>query len=359
MTLSEKNFHRTGVARWDVSEDQEPDAREMYRSNLADWHAVSGLKKGDSSSFFTRNTFCKFDGYVIGCGSSTGQILTRRREEIRRSSLDGFSIVLDLAGMTGDVDGRDIDTPAGNIHFRDLARPSTLQVKSLDVVVLTVPRETAPDWLLDGDFHGVSIDGGRAIGKLLAGHLASTAVAAPELSVDDGVVAIQAALVLAERATLNSGRLDSGKTQAIYRSLRSSAVRLIDRGLKNSAFSIEHLTTELGVSRTTLFRAFSPEGGINLYIRLRRLQKAREALLRRIGHRPTISEIAHAHGFVSDSHFSRAFREVYGHPPGSAQEPSASVRPAWTDQTGIRYDLVLDWVRGDRTVCPANSVSRN
>lgn len=359
MTLTEKNSARTGVARWDVSEVNEPDAREMYRCSLADWHAVSGLKKDDGQSFFTRNTFCKFDGHVIGRGSSTGQVLTRRREEIRRSSLDGFSIVLDLTGMTGDVDGRDVNTPPGSIHFRDLARPSILKVKSLDVVVLTIPREAAPDWLLDGDFHGVSIDGGRAIGKLLAGHLASTAVAAPELSVDDGVVAIEAALVLAERATLNSGRLDSGKSQAIYRSLRGSAVRLIDQGLKNSTFSIGHLTAELGVSRTTLFRAFSPEGGINLYIKLRRLQKARDALIRRVGHRPTVGEIAHACGFVSESHFSRVFREVYGHPPGATLERDASPSPPWTDQAGIRYDLVLDWVRGDRAVSPDGSFGPN
>lgn len=343
VALRDKVSPAPGVSRWNLSAEHDPSVIEFYRSGISDWYQVSQLAA--DRTFFTDNVVYQFGPYVLGRGKSVGQVLVRGPSEIRRSGIDSVAIMLDLVGIKGDADGTDVNTPAGAFHLRDLARPSAIKAEAVDAIVLAMPRDAAPRWLINRNFHGLSIDGSPQISRLLTGHLMALLDTAPALTIDDGVAGIEAALVMVERAFMNSGRLTDGQTQAIYRGLRASAITLIDRVLHDPALKIETLTRSLGVSRATLFRAFAPSGGIGLYIKRRRLEVAREALLARVGRRPTVGEIAHAHGFVSESHFSRSFRDHYGQAPGSI-EPNGSSGLSDAGQTGIRYDLVLDWMNG-------------
>ena len=345
--MSEIFSARPSVARWNVSGQDDPSALDFYRNGISDWYQASDF--APDKTFFTENLVYQFGPYVLGRGRSVGQVLVRGADEIRRSGLDSVAIMLDLAGIKGDVDGLDVNTPAGTFHLRDLRRPSASKVDAVDALVLSMPRGAAPRWLVEQNFHGVSIDGTLQISRLLAGHLTALLVSAPSLSVEDGVARIEAALVMAERAVLNTGHFTNGQTEAVYRGLRTSAVRLIDQMLHTPELRIERLTHALGVSRATLFRAFALSGGIKLYIKRRRLELAHAALLARIGRRPTIGEIAHAHGFVSESHFSRSFKDHYGHAPGSLQ-PLEPLPPSEGGTAGIRYDLVLDWMNGDESL---------
>lgn len=95
------------------------------------------------------------------------------------------------------------------------------------------------------------------------------------------------------------------------------AARLVEARLLDPDLGAESLMAALGLSRSSLYRAFRPVGGVNAYIRQRRLESARDMLATRADTRLTIAEVAHAHGFASDSHFSRAFRKAFGYPPGA------------------------------------------
>lgn len=336
---------RPRVARWNISAKEDSTALDFYRAGLADWYEASDFDEAKASDFFTQNTVCQFGDYSLGRGRSIGQTLSRGPAQIRRSGMDGICILLDLAGMVGEVGGLDINAPPATIHFRDLALPSRARVGAVDAVVLAMPREAAPAWLVGRPFHGFTISSSQAIGRLLCNHLLAFAEAAPQMSADDGIASVEAALVLSERAFVHSGQFNPDQTRAVYRSLRAAAVAIIDRGLHDSTMGVQSLTRELGVSRATLFRAFAETGGINGYVKRRRLQKARSALLKRVGHRPTIGEIAHACGFVSESHFSRSFRELYGCPPGAVHAAVGAVEAPADGE--MRYDLVLDWMKGE------------
>lgn len=334
-----------GVTRWNISARNNPSALDFYRNGISDWYQVSEIDP--ATTFFTENVVYQFGPYVLGRGKSVGQMLVRGPDQIRRSGLDSVAIMLDLVGIRGDADGIDVNTPAGAFHLRDLARPSAFQVDAVDAVVLAMPRDAAPRWLVERNLHGLSIDGTPKISRLLTGHLMSLLEEGPSLTVEEGVAGIEAALVMAERAFLQTGDFTTSQTSAAYRGLRASAVALIDQSLRNPELKIETLTRALGVSRATLFRAFALTGGITLYVKQRRLELAREALLMRIGRRPTIAEIAHAHGFVSESHFSRSFRDHYGQAPGAVEPRGAT--GALTPESnpgGTHYGLVLDWMNG-------------
>lgn len=340
MSASDESGARPGFATWKLTASENPLAEEFYRSAICDWYGVSDINP--DQPFFTDNLVYRFGDYVIGRGRSVGQVLVRGPGEIRRSGLDSVAVMLDLVGMKGDADGRDVNAPPGSFHLRDLARPSAFRVDAVDAIVLAMPRDRAPAWLINQNLHGTSMDGTPEISRLLTGHLMALLEAAPGLSVEEGVVSIEAALVIAERAFTNTGQLTATQSETVYRRLRASAAKLIDQRLHEPDLKIDQLVRALGASRATLFRAFASSGGIGLYIKQRRLEKARAALLAREGRSPSVAEIGRAHGFTSESHFSRSFQDRFGDRPGALQAPAAAPE----SPSVIRYDVVLGWISG-------------
>jgi AraC-like DNA-binding protein len=342
MSTSDRGAAGPEVAAWQMTSDDNALAEDFYRSAIQDWYCVSQIDP--DQSFFTDNSTYRFGDYVIGRGRSVGQTKVRGPVEIRRSGLDSLAVILDLAGMKGDADGRDVNVPAGYLHLRDLARPSAFKVNTVDAVALAMPRDVAPPWMVNRDIHGVNVDGTPQISRLLTGHLMALVKAAPSLSVEEGVTSIEAALVMTERAFRGTGDLTAIQRAAAYSRLHGSAVSLIEQRLHQPDLSIDELIRVLGTSRSTLFRAFASSGGINLYIRNRRLERARVSLLARDGHHPSVAAIGRAHGFVSESHFSRSFQDKFGHRPGASQTPTAPAAPSNPGE--MRYDLLSQWLGG-------------
>lgn len=340
MSTNDRGTGGTEVAAWNLTSNDNPLAEEFYRSAISDWYGVSHIDP--DRTFFTHNRIYRFGNYVIARGKSVGQMLVRGPEEIRCSGLDSVAVLLDLAGMKGNAAGRDINSPPGSFHLRDFARPSAFKVEAVDAIVLAMPRDQAPAWLADGNIHGRYIDGTSQLSRLLTGQLMAILRAAPGLSMEEGVASIEAALVIVERAFKGTGMLNATQTEALYRQLRASAVVLIDQRLQEPDLKIDQLVHALGTSRATLFRAFASSGGINLYIRHRRLDRAREVLLARRGRRPSVAEIGRAHGFASESHFSRSFQDQFGHRPGAHPVAACSLPPS--DSGEMRYDLFLHWI---------------
>ena len=99
------------------------------------------------------------------------------------------------------------------------------------------------------------------------------------------------------------------------RALRVQLRDEIERNLGSPSLTVARLSRSLGVSRSTLYRLLQDEGGVQAYIRTRRLEKVAEAL-RREGGRGTISALAERWGFCDAAYLGRAFRETYGMTPG-------------------------------------------
>ena len=316
MVTGKTSSERPARLAWNISSDTDPDALDAYREGLSDLYAVSDID-GERGSFFNRNVAYQFGNTVFGSGGSVGQTMARTAAEIRRSGFDGVSMILDRGGMRGDVDGVRISSAPGTIHFRHLSRVSATNLSRVDLVVTVLPREIVPEWLLDPRFHGHTIAPGTATGRMLNAHLAGTAEIASELSHAEGLAAINAALVLAQCSTGQSDVMPAEQARAAYRTVRQMAIDVIEKNLLNPALTPDSIARSLGVSRSTLYRAFEAAGGVVSSIQRRRLARAYTLLRRRIGRTPSVAQIAHECGFASESHFSRAFRERYGLPPST------------------------------------------
>ncbi|MEO1012902.1 MAG: ATP-binding protein [Bacteroidota bacterium] len=91
-------------------------------------------------------------------------------------------------------------------------------------------------------------------------------------------------------------------------------VALVEKRMDDSTFSVEDLASEIGMSRTQLFRKMralidqSPQD----FVRDFRLKRAAQLLQKKAGN---VSEIAYQVGFNNLSYFTKRFKELFGQTP--------------------------------------------
>jgi AraC-like DNA-binding protein len=139
-----------------------------------------------------------------------------------------------------------------------------------------------------------------------------------------------------------------GDTRETVKVARLRLLRgFLDTNLHNPDLGISDITDNFGVSRSTIFRDFAPEGGLDRYILRRRLERAYIDLNDQPATRGRITQIAESWGFQSMSHFYRVFRAEFGCAPGDVmpQKPgqrcSASARTSSLPSCG----QVVSWMQ--------------
>jgi AraC-like DNA-binding protein len=102
--------------------------------------------------------------------------------------------------------------------------------------------------------------------------------------------------------------------------LRAQINEYIDAHLADADLAPAAIAREHFISRSYLYRLFEDEGeSVWETIRSRRLERARRDLVDQALAGEAIFEIASRWGFVSKSHFSRAFRAAYGQSPSDVR----------------------------------------
>jgi AraC-like DNA-binding protein len=326
---------------WEVSSESTPDAFDRYRADMADYYEVSNVQRAPNQPFRNRSRATRFSAGVMGRGQCAGQTLSRTARRARHSGIDGLSIIVNHGAMVGDCDGRDIRTASGAVHFRDLTRPSAAQLETIDLVNLVISRDMVPRWFLSADMHGQVLAGDSPFGRLLGSHLTVLSEVAPSLSDEDGEAAIQAAILIAERAFGSETAMSGNQRASVYRTIRQTAARIIEKRLLDPGLTTDVIARAAAVSRTSLYRAFEDQGGVNRFVQARRLERAREALLAPRNGRVSIDRIAQSHGFPVTRTFEHLFMERFGHRPDE-------VGPIAADAVGsisARHDQILNWLR--------------
>lgn len=115
------------------------------------------------------------------------------------------------------------------------------------------------------------------------------------------------------------GELFCSRHKRLNRERVERARALLERDLENPP-SLEMLAAEVGCGASHLSRSFSAEVGLTIPQYLREVRLERAARLLREG-RANVTEAALAVGYLSLSHFSKAFWEKFGCCPGLYADP--------------------------------------
>ncbi|MDB5505372.1 MAG: transcriptional regulator [Devosia sp.] len=258
---------------------------------------------------------------VLNISTLGPMTMWRSPAKIRADNADHYVMVMLLeGGWSGDVDGKSIEMGIDDICMLDLTRPSDCRGHGCTAITLLIPRQFLDDAVAPFDVHGLVLDGGSAL--LFSDYMKALVARMPEIdTVDATVVALATRDHLAATLTTIRRRLAPKSHSAVLaRAKRYIAINL-DADLSPAA-----LATQLGSSRSTLFRAFAELGGISAYVQERRLARA-YALLSRPDEVRSVAEIAFFVGFKSHAHFSRLFSRTYGQTPSQLQDRPINSEP--------------------------------
>ena len=243
----------------------------------------------------------------------------RGRRHIGRNAADDvFCFFPRRGGLWFRQSGREVVVDPASICLIDGGLPFELhQPGDVDVHVARVPRAELETRLPDLD--GLTCRGipaARGLASVASQLISSLSREARHL---DGhevrTLSSQAVDLLA--ISLRSTCLGGASRESSVRSaLYLRARKVVAANFANAALDPSAVAAASGVSLRYLQALFAAnDTTVGAVIRDRRLDAAREALTSPVGPRRTVAEIAHAVGFVSAAHFSRAYRARFGRPP--------------------------------------------
>ncbi|MGC4106325.1 MAG: helix-turn-helix domain-containing protein [Thermomicrobiales bacterium] len=304
---------------------------DVWREGLLSTHQVL---LDDNVVFHATGRIWRHDEFVLTGGEMTPQTLIRTSREIRRDQIDHYGLftVGDGARVATINDGESV-IRRGDLQVFDFSQPETSVSLGGRTTTLYLPRD-----LIDGLFPGFSRFHGTVLrdprSRLLAQHLQSMHgylgnLDEPAVSVLVDFTMSVAIDLLHEVLPLSSRPVHDPAIQ------RAEVVAHIRDQLTDPSLSVASLLLAFPLSRSSLFRLFEDDGGVERFIRQERLRAIRILLHSGTEQRP-LEEIALAFGFGSGWALARSFRETFGYLPSSLR----AVKPEHTAADHIPQSAV-------------------
>lgn len=244
--------------------------------------------------------------------------LERPIARISRDNVRSFAFHVFLEGGVEAVVGRPArrSSPSvpGGILALDMDQPVRMLRHACRVLTFFVSGAVLQDLLVDpATIHGRVIGPELPITRLIMGRAAALAGNIHRMHADDASRAVKTVVqLLAEAYGRQAGLLGSARA-AQRAAMFDNVLRHIRNNLHDADLSPESALLALGLPRSTVYRLFQHEGGLEHYIRRIRLRCAANELVR--FPQIPVKDIAYAFGFKSASDFSRAFRRAYDMAP--------------------------------------------
>jgi len=252
------------------------------------------------------------------------------RRTVARAAIDGFdhySVILVRKGIVErDISDSCAPIRAGRPNIHDASQPLAVRTCTQTLsLTLSMPRDMLAKILPDhADLHGQVLEG--VTGKLFSLHLQMLVRSLPRLKQEEAPALARATVdILAACLAPSRGAVERARAP-IEVALLAQARRYVEPHVHRRDLTPERIGQAIGVSRSTLYTLFEPHGGVAAYVRSRRLARI-HALLSDPHNRESIRDLALRHGFVSEAHFSRAFRQAYGYPPREVRASFGRLAP--------------------------------
>ncbi|WP_423834619.1 helix-turn-helix domain-containing protein [Streptomyces manipurensis] len=258
------------------------------------------------------------------------QTVSRSRRRISQGGGEYLTVTLQQRGTARlTQDGRQALVGPGSFTCSDAGRPFLReQPDDFRFTAFRVPK--AGLGVTDAELRAVTgtlFSGSAGTSGLVAGYLAGLAERAAGFDAD---TAHRLALTTTDLLTLLVRERQGAPDPQAPETARAMLARVQDhvlRHLGDRGLSPERIAAEHHISVRYLHKLFQAEGTtVGRWIRRERLERCRRELARPRGSAPSVSAVAQRWGFVSPSHFSRAFRDAYGMSPREWQ--SAGLAPA-------------------------------
>ncbi|MDR6599300.1 AraC-like DNA-binding protein [Achromobacter deleyi] len=268
-------------------------------------------------------------GLTLGSTTFNAQRYKRDPATIARSGLDQYLVHVLVAGsIHGDFDDRDVTAGAGGICFIDLARPYQCRVDAGERLAMTIPRANIDKILGARDIHGLVLQAGNPMTRLLKDYLCGFHAVSGQLSASEDVAALEALTTLLSAGLANAAPIQNAPDSLLGQALRARVLAYIDHHLAQPELGPELLMQRFRVSRAHLYRVFAELGGIAHIIKCKRLDAAYARIVDPRHARHPVGQTAAHFGFRDPARFRKAFIARFGVAPDEAREQCRLALPA-------------------------------
>lgn len=272
--------------------------------------------------------------------------LCRTQSRLAQDGLDHLLLTCLISGRAGWTDARPGLLRSGDCIAVDLAAPFSLRTSpGFEALHLVIPRLALPASVAPPEpIRPRRLAGGQGMALLLQG-LAATLLAATTAAGPADLAALSGPVL--DLVALALGPAGHEPRTGANADLRRRLRRHIEDNLGTGRLTPERLCTDLRLSRSQLYRQFEGDGGVEAYIRRRRLVRSLQMLRDPALAEHRIGDIAYEAGFADEAHFSRLFRQHYGLSPRAFRKSgnawiSLPPHPADTEDPAARF---ADWLR--------------
>ncbi|MGU3666698.1 helix-turn-helix domain-containing protein [Methylobacterium sp. A49B] len=306
-----------GIACLRFEPPDDPNALgQAWREHLAPVFAVGFRPETDLTRPIAMRSYHLGD-LIVGDVIAPAHTLVRSREMVTQQGLDHILLQFYRSGQSRVETERCVHpvTEVQCIVF-DLAQPVRIVAGPVDATNVLIPRSLLEQQGCHPDaLHGRPLDhDGDPFGRLVHTFVANVVACGDLLDRREALSASAAITQLC--ASWLRGQADERPFP--HQDVRIRVRRLVEAELGNPKLTPAVIAARLGLSRSTLYRLFAPNG-IVTYIRDRRLMAAMRMLARHEPARPLrISQVAYAVGFSDERTFRRAFKRRFGFIPSDA-----------------------------------------
>ena len=301
------------------STDAIPDEQRHAVWATTAWPSVAALFDSTAlDDFSTEADMVALDQIFLQYARSTAREFERTVDRAGADGIDvlGIGIQLDGGAMSGSTDHRSFVVPERAMLVLDTTRPCRIVHPSGASIQIALPRALAQSFLGPlGPLHGIVVPPEES--GLLIGHLMELRRALPTMELRQQTLLMRTVLDLLAVALGRQAIVELPKPvepDASVSHIDRRARAEIELRLGLPSLNATSLCQRLGISRSALFRLFTDEGGVQSYIRHRRLEGVRMALAEPL-RRESINELAYRFGFSDSSHLTRLFKARYGETP--------------------------------------------
>ena len=282
-----------------------------------------------------------FPGFMAMQVAGSAQKLSRCAADIAIDGFDGIMVQYTEQGEISSEHTYGFDkVEAGDIFFVDLAREARVTVSKFNTYNLLVPRNLFENKGLDAEkLHMFKLSGNTALTDILGRHIKELLTHAETMTISEAEAVTEPTLALIEAAVSTSKAKTGQSSATIVHGNLSEIKKFIDDNLTNPELEADTIAQHLGLSRAKLYRIADPLGGIQRFIKNRRLHHAFRSLTKETSQIVSISSLAYDMGFSSENTFRRAFKEEFELTPTEARKQGQRAYRAHLASVGLEDTL--------------------
>jgi len=324
------------AVRFDTSSFQERFQLEALRDFVRGVWRVEPLAKGINSATtrgrswrlgevvltdFEHGTFVQIGGRGMSCD---GKVQIRLYNSGRCIALFGDSVHV---------------LQPGAVHIFDSDFQGHV-IERCAVFVLAIPFETIG---YDPSRHGrhMSFSVERPIGRVMATVIVNLFDSLRHATASEGN-ALADMIIGLFRGVMLGSETDEWARASVAASRSVAMKSFLTRNLQDADLGVDQLCRQFHASRATIYRTFEADGGVDRFVREKRLEQALRDLAFGDHDNGHVSRVARRWNFHDPSQFSRVFRRRYGCAPSDV--------PEWRSDLGV--ETAERWDRMTRIATP-------